>query len=1630
MKNKTSSLWFVLSLFLVSQEGLQAANQIQIENALQGTSGWRLTNPALNSEIEGYASLTSVNAGGQISLFVNTIDFTYQIEIYRMGWYGGLGGRQVMSAIQLSGIHQVTPVPDQFARLECNWVNPYVLSVPAAWVSGFYLAKLTGISGKQSYIIFVVRNDANPSALLFQSAVNTWQNYNDWGGISHYVFNSQPPYSGYSATKTSFNRPYAKPFNPSATLGVGAGEFLNNFQAETAPSGWEYNMVRFLEREDYDVTYCTDVDISENASLPLQHRVLLIVGHSEYWSTEMRANVINARDKGVHLAIFGADTCFVRIFYETSPITGATDRTVSTDMRWRDLNLPESALVGVMFVKDPVNIPLTVVNTSHWVFAGTGLKDGDQLPGLVGYEVDEIFGPGSGPWAGSSPSNIIMLGNSGSFPDFYHMSIYTAPSSAMVFATGSMQFNWGLDDDYNVPAVRPSVLSPAAQQIARNVLNRFSLGQGVSVTVGPPTATLFALQTQQFTATVNGTTNQQVSWSIVPAGVGSISAGGLYTAPSSVSTQQTITVQATSLADPTKSGSATVTLNPPVTVSVSPPTTTLSPSQSQQFTATITGTTNQQVNWSIVPAGVGSISAGGSYTAPASVSTLQTVTVRATSAAFPAQSGSATVTLNPGQPATRYTFQRSITIARGKVPNTDQTNFPVMIAGTYPYLATVANGGHIQNPNGYDIIFTADSAGSALLNWEIESYNPSTGAVAFWVQVPTVSHTVDTVLYMFYGNGGIATFQGNRNGTWDTNYAAVYHMADNAASATVTDSTSNGNTGTAQANTSAKTAVGAIGGALSFNGASDYINVGAGAGLAITGNITLEAWIKASSLPSNYDQAYICGKGYNGNNESYYSRINSDGGGGNSVEAGTESFPTQYQAGTSITSSFTGSWHHVVGSYDGSWNIYVDGVKTSSTQTQSAYATAERFLIGARDASGGQSAYFNGAIDEVRISKIARTADWISTEFNNQRNPLAFYTVGSEQSSSVAVTITSPANGSTVSNTITVSASVTSSAAIASVQFKVDGMNLGAALTAAPYSVSLSTTTLTNNSHTISAVAQDTLGNTGSASVTVTVSNTASPPVVAITSPANGSTVSSTITVSASVTAGSAAIASVQFTVDGVNLGGALTTAPYSVSLNTATLSNNSHTISAVAKDTLGNTGSASVTVTVSNTVSPPVVTITGPANGTIVSNTITVSASVTAGSAAIASVQFAVDGVNLGAALTTAPYSVSLNTTTLTNNSHTISAVAKDTLGNTGSASVTVTISNAVGPPGYKYVRSITISHAQTPNTDQTNFPVLVSGVYPYLANVANSGGHVQNSSGYDIIFSSDSAGAQLLNWEMESYNRATGSVAFWVQVPTVSHTTDTVIYISYGNPSISTFQGNRNRTWDSNYVAVYHMADSASNTSVADSTSNGNAGTAQANTSSKTTTGEINAALAFDGGIDYINAGASNGFTITSNVTLEAWIMTNSLPSTYGQAYICGKGYNGNNESYYLRIDSDGNGNNFLGVGTEAFPTQYQATVSITNSFLGKWHHVVGTYDGKWNLYLDGVKTSSVQTQAPYATAERFLIGARDASGGQTSNFNGAIDEVRISKIARPADWVSTEFNNQSNPSSFYSIGSEQTR
>ena len=489
----------VLLVCLLSPTWSGAATRIELENARPGTSAWQLTNPAEFGEIEGYASLTSVQRGRQVKLFINTTDASYSIDVYRMGWYGGAGARLVLGSVHRPGTRQQIPEPDpETGLIECNWTDPYVLTTanpadPTDWLSGIYLAKLTTAGGKQSYIIFVVREEERASEYLFQSSVTTFQAYNNWGGKSLYQFNSV----GRLARKVSFNRPYAPSENPIAAFGSGAGEFLTNNSPgdRISSAGWEYNLVRWIEREGYDVTYSTNIDTHADPRLLTRHRGWLSAGHDEYWSWEMRQHVEEARDRHVNLAFFSANVCFWQIRVEPSLITGDPYRTIVSyredpdddrhedpymldrdptndhlvTSRWRraPVNRPEELLLGVMYEADPVDADVVIVNAESWVTSGTGLQASDHLPGLLGYEVDRVFGAG--------PTPITIIAHSPYTIDaqvrYADVVFYEWPSGSTVFATGSMQWSWGLDD-FNVPVLRTSRLNSAAQQITRNVLAR------------------------------------------------------------------------------------------------------------------------------------------------------------------------------------------------------------------------------------------------------------------------------------------------------------------------------------------------------------------------------------------------------------------------------------------------------------------------------------------------------------------------------------------------------------------------------------------------------------------------------------------------------------------------------------------------------------------------------------------------------------------------------------------------------------------------------------------------------------------------------------------------------------------------------------------------------------------------------------------------------------------------------------------------------------------------------------------------------------------------------------------------------------------------------------------------------
>jgi hypothetical protein len=191
-----------------------------------------------------------------------------------------------------------------------------------------------------------------------------------------------------------------------------------------------------------------------------------------------------------------------------------------------------------------------------------------------------------------------------------------------------------------------------------------------------------------------------------------------------------------------------------------------------------------------------------------------------------------------------YQYRRTIVLGHANVPNTDQTDFPVLVSGVYSYLATVGNGGLVQNPSGYDIIFSSDPEGATKLDHEIDGYDPVTGTMSFWLRIATLSHTADTIIYLFYGNASITGSQENKAGVWRNNYLSVYHLGDGTAVG-LTDSGSAGYTLAG----SAAAGPGKIGGGAVFSGnASTYLYYDSVVAYPSGESpVTLETWVQFAS---------------------------------------------------------------------------------------------------------------------------------------------------------------------------------------------------------------------------------------------------------------------------------------------------------------------------------------------------------------------------------------------------------------------------------------------------------------------------------------------------------------------------------------------------------------------------------------------------------------------------------------------------------------------------------------------------------------------------------------------------------------------------------------------------------------
>ncbi len=537
-----------LSFALQSGGATCVGNEIAQENCLPGAprSEWDLAftdvaAAAGDPSIQGFTTEFSINrtatsGPARVRFKVDTTAAKYRLQIYRMGYYGGMGARRIATVTQptgpgtvtsdLTGTNQPACLTEDTGLIDCgNWSVSATWDIPANAVSGIYFAKaIRQDNGGSSHIFFVIRDDEGGSDLLFQTSDTTWQAYNDYGGNSLYT--GSPAGRAY---KVSYNRPFT-------TRAASAGAHL------TWVFSAEYPMVRWLEANGYDVSYTSGIDTDRAGAELQEHKVFLSVGHDEYWSGQQRANVEAARDAGRHLAFFSGNEVFWKTRWEPSIDASATPYRTLVSYKethgtekidpevniwtgtWRDPRafnpegpLPENALTGTIFTvngerDDAIMVPGQFGRHRFWRNTGiASLQTGQTaiLPqGTLGYEWDEDLDNGFRP-AGLqrlssttidvTPKYLLDHGsNYGVGTATHNLTLYRATSGALVFGAGTVQWSWGLDTNHDSP--NNAEPSPEMRQATVNLfadmgVQPSSPQSGIQTSTGtsdlsPPTSTI------------------------------------------------------------------------------------------------------------------------------------------------------------------------------------------------------------------------------------------------------------------------------------------------------------------------------------------------------------------------------------------------------------------------------------------------------------------------------------------------------------------------------------------------------------------------------------------------------------------------------------------------------------------------------------------------------------------------------------------------------------------------------------------------------------------------------------------------------------------------------------------------------------------------------------------------------------------------------------------------------------------------------------------------------------------------------------------------------------------------------------------------------------------------------------
>jgi hypothetical protein len=463
---------------------------IRSENEKPGGTDWLLANTRIDPKtkyrcpwIEGYCSHTSIRAGETLAIMVSTNPASpFVIDLYRLGYYGGKGGRHLGQLGPFKGKVQPDPEVGEERLRECRWEPATKITIPKDWPSGVYLGKLTAEREKlQSYVIFIVRDDRKCD-FLFQCSDTTWSAYNRWPSQWSLYDDGKKVWYWGPGVRVSWDRPYGKYCQVvDAPLSTGSGEYLL----------WEFPLAFWMEKEGYDVSYISNMDTHADAKGLLRARGLISIGHDEYWSLDMFNNVKAAIAAGLNVAFLSGNTCcgvisvmpsgdkrpnrIISRIGQYGPIQEEAIKKGFPEMRDLKHNGPnEASLMGARST-----FPVTggadwiCSNEKHWIFAGTGMKNGDRIPGLVGWE-----------WHGDPADipglEVVAQGETfdGRYKGKYTATVYPGPKDNFVFNASTIFWADGLSapPGYihpNVYGANPKGPDPRVQRITRNLLERF-----------------------------------------------------------------------------------------------------------------------------------------------------------------------------------------------------------------------------------------------------------------------------------------------------------------------------------------------------------------------------------------------------------------------------------------------------------------------------------------------------------------------------------------------------------------------------------------------------------------------------------------------------------------------------------------------------------------------------------------------------------------------------------------------------------------------------------------------------------------------------------------------------------------------------------------------------------------------------------------------------------------------------------------------------------------------------------------------------------------------------------------------------------------------------------------------------